>query len=169
MEYTYQDELRGKNGYRLVRVNSRGKLVEVLKEVYPKSGNHLYLTLDEKMQLDAETFIEQHLRHLRTTSGKDRAPYAKNAYAVAMEVKTGKIRAMVSYPDYDPGIWNQKVSQKDYQNLSYVMRNGTITEAPYDARGAANPEKEMQKHPLSVLPPDPLLSRSWFGWGWRKD
>jgi penicillin-binding protein 2 len=153
LEYTYQDELRGKNGYRLVRVNSRGKLVEVLKEVYPKSGNHLYLTLDEKMQLDAETFIEQHLRHLRTTSGKDRAPYAKNAYAVAMEVKTGKIRAMVSYPDYDPGIWNQKVSQKDYQNLSYVMRNGTITEAPYDARGAANPEKEMQKHPLSVLPP----------------
>ncbi|SEM72287.1 peptidoglycan D,D-transpeptidase FtsI family protein [Lihuaxuella thermophila] len=152
LEYSYQDQLRGKHGYRLVRVNATGKLVEVLKEVKPRPGNDLILSLDEKMQFGAEEFIENHLRSLRNTRGKDYAPYAKNAYAVAMEVKTGRIRAMVSYPDYDPNIWNGKVTAADYRNLSYVMRNGTIREAPYDARSADQPEQEYLKHPLSVLP-----------------
>ncbi|MBA4492939.1 peptidoglycan D,D-transpeptidase FtsI family protein [Paenactinomyces guangxiensis] len=152
LEYSYQDELRGKNGYRLVRVNASGKLVEVLKEVRPKPGNDIITTLDEKMQSGTEAFIDRHLRSLRTPGGSDYAPYAKNAYAVAMEVKTGKIRAMVSYPDYDPGIWNGKVTTRDYRNLSYVIRNGTIRESPYDARSAPDPDREYLKHPMSVVP-----------------
>lgn len=154
IEYSFQDDLRGENGYRLVRVNSSGKLVDVIKEVHPKPGSDLYMTLDEKMQLETEQYIESHLHYLRTQApGRDRAPYAKNAYAVAMEVDTGKIRAMVSYPDYDPNIWNGPVSAKAYQDLTPVIRNGTITAAPYDARGYANPDKEYNRHPFSVLPP----------------
>jgi penicillin-binding protein 2 len=152
LEYSYQDQLRGRNGYRLVRVNASGKLVDVLKEVPPKPGKDLVLTLDEKMQLSAQQFIEEYLRSLREASGDKRAPYARNAYAVAMEVKTGRIRAMVSYPDYDPNIWNGRITPEDYRRLSYVMRNGTIREAPYDARDEAYPEREYKKHPLSVLP-----------------
>jgi len=153
LEYSYQDELKGKNGYQLVRVNAQGKRVEVLKEVAPKPGDDLMLTLDEKMQLSTEAFIEKHLAQLRRTGGKNHAPHAKNAYAVAMEVKTGKIRTIVSYPDYDPNIWNRRVSKDDYKNLSYVMRNGTIKEAPYDARNLPKPDQEHLRHPLSVLPP----------------
>jgi penicillin-binding protein 2 len=153
LEYSFQDVLRGKHGYRLVRVNSQGKLVDVLKEVQPKAGNNLYTTLDEKMQLETEKFAEKHLRYLRTKApGKHRAPYARNAYAVAMEVKTGKVRTMMSYPDYDPNIWNRRVSPEDFKDLTYVIRNGTIMEAPFDARGYANPEKEFGRHPLSILP-----------------
>jgi penicillin-binding protein 2 len=152
IEYSYQDQLRGKHGYRLVRVNSSGKVVQVLKEVNPRPGNGLYLTLDEQMQLETEKFIEEHLRHLRTMGGKNQAPYAKSAYAVAMEVKTGKIRAMVSYPDYNPSIWNRRVSPKDYENLRFVIRNGTIEEAPFDASGYDNPDRVVNRHPFSVLP-----------------
>lgn len=153
LEYSYQDQLRGTNGYRLVRVNSSGKLVEVLKEVHPKPGHDLILTLDEKMQLGTEAFIDRHLRSLRAEDGKNQAPYAKNAYAVAIEVKTGKIRTMVSYPDYDPNIWNGRVTYADYSHLKLVMRNGTIREGPYDARSSANPDMVYVRHPLSVLPP----------------
>ncbi|WP_169713568.1 peptidoglycan D,D-transpeptidase FtsI family protein [Paludifilum halophilum] len=154
IEYSYQDELRGQNGYRVVRVNSSGKLVDVIKEIHPKPGNDLYTTLDEKMQLETEAFIKKHLSYLRTQApGRHRAPYARNAYAVAMEVKTGNIRTMVSYPDYDPNIWNGPVSAEDYKDLTPVIRNGTIREAPYDARHTANPEKEYPRHPFSVLPP----------------
>ncbi|MFC4076894.1 peptidoglycan D,D-transpeptidase FtsI family protein [Salinithrix halophila] len=153
IEYSYQDQLRGHNGYRLVRVNSSGKLVEVIKQVNPKPGNSLYMTLDEKMQLEGERFTEKHLEYLRNRApGRDRSPYARNAYAVAMEVKTGRIRSMISYPDYDPDIWNGAVTADDYKKLTYTIRNGTITEAPYDARYASDPEKEYRRHPLSVLP-----------------
>lgn len=152
LEYSYQDELKGKNGYQLIRVNSKGKRVEVLKKVEPKPGNDLVLTIDEQMQLSTEAFIEKHLKKLQQSN----APYAKNAYAVAMEVKTGKIRAMVSYPDYDPNIWNRRVSKKEYEFLSYVMRNGTIKEAPYDARDQQS-EREHLRHPLSVIPPGSVI------------
>lgn len=152
LEYSYQDELKGKNGYQLIRVNSQGKRVEVLKRVEPRPGNDLVLTIDEKMQLGAESFIENHLKKLQKT----RAPHAKNAYAVAIEVKTGKIRAMVSYPDYNPNIWNRRVSKKEYENLSYVMWNGTIREAPYDARNHPSNQEHL-RHPLSVVPPGSVL------------
>ncbi|WP_243648688.1 peptidoglycan D,D-transpeptidase FtsI family protein [Hazenella coriacea] len=152
IEYSYHDTLKGKHGYQLVRVNSSGKLVDILKEVPPQSGKDLYLTLDESMQLQAEQFTKQHLADLQQGKGVRPAPYAKTAYAVAMEVKTGKIRAMVSYPDYDPSMWNRKVTQKELSQLSFVMRNGTIQEAPYDARGSKDPEKEFTKHPFSVVP-----------------
>lgn len=154
LEYSYQDELRGKHGYRLVRVNSTGKVQDVIKEVKPKPGNDLTLTLDETMQLETEAFIQEQLKWLRTRApGRHRAPFAKNAYAVAMEVKTGHVRTMVSYPDYDANIWNGPVTAEDFQDLTYTLRNGTITEAPYDARGAADPEQEYQRHPMSVVPP----------------
>ncbi|MDR6225247.1 peptidoglycan D,D-transpeptidase FtsI family protein [Desmospora profundinema] len=154
VEYSYQDELRGKHGYRLVRVNSTGKVEDVIKEVKPKPGNDLVLTLDETMQAETEAFIEKQLQWLRTQApGRHRAPHAKNAYAVALEVKTGKVRTMVSHPDYDPNIWNGSVTAEDFQDLTYTLRNGTIMEAPYDARQAADPEQEYQRHPMSVLPP----------------
>jgi penicillin-binding protein 2 len=152
LEYSYQDVLRGENGYRLVRVNAQGKLVEVLKEVPSKPGKDLVLTLDEQIQSGTEAFIERHLASLRSRADDRRAPYAKNAYAVAMEVKTGKILAMVSYPDYDPDIWNRRVTPEDYRKLSYVIRNGTIREAPYDAREEEDPDREFARHPMSVLP-----------------
>ncbi|SDW67720.1 penicillin-binding protein 2 [Marininema mesophilum] len=153
LEYSYQDQLRGKNGYRIVRVNSSGKVQEVIKKVNPRSGNKLYTTLDEKMQSEGEKKVQQHLSYLRNQApGRDRSPYARNAYAVAMEVKTGRIRSMISYPDYDPDIWNGAVTAQDYKKLTYSIRNGTITEAPYDARNAVNPDKEYRRHPLSVLP-----------------
>ncbi|WP_091836660.1 peptidoglycan D,D-transpeptidase FtsI family protein [Marininema halotolerans] len=153
LEYSYQDQLRGKNGYRIVRVNSAGKVQEVIKKVNPRSGNKLYTTLDEKMQLEAEKKVEQHLSYLRNQApGRDRSPYARNAYAVAMEVKSGRIRSMISYPDYDPNIWNGSVTSQDYNKLAYTIRNGTISEAPYDARYADDPDKEYRRHPLSVLP-----------------
>ncbi|MDA8351872.1 MAG: penicillin-binding transpeptidase domain-containing protein [Firmicutes bacterium] len=153
IEYSYQDYLRGQHGYKVVRVNSTGKPVEVIKEVKPRPGNHLTLTLDESMQLETEAFIEKQLQWLREEApGRHRAPNARNAYAVAMEVKTGKIRTMVSYPDYDPNIWNGPVTAEDYKRLTYTIRNGTIQEAPYDARNAAHPEEEYRRHPMSVVP-----------------
>lgn len=154
VEYSYQDALRGEHGYRLVRVNSSGRVEEVIKEVKPQPGNDLTLTLDETMQLETEAFAAKQLEWLRTKApGRNRAPNAKNVYAVAMEVKTGKVRTMVSLPDYDPNIWNGPVTAEDYQTLTYTLRNGTIIEAPYDARDADDPEQEYQRHPMSILPP----------------
>lgn len=154
IEYAYEPYLRGKHGSKLVRVDSWGRIVEELEQENPEIGHSLYLNLDETVQLEAEQFIEDHLRNLRSWQmGRHRAPNAKNAYAVMMEVKTGKVRAMVSYPDYDPNIWKETLDDDYYRDeLNFVTNNGTIRNAPPDVRGASDLDEAVKYHPQSLLP-----------------
>lgn len=154
VEYAYQDVLRGHNGSRLVRVDAKGKIVDELERTNPEIGHSLYLNLDETIQLKGEQFVKEHLAYLRSyAAGRDYAPHAKNGYAVLMEVETGKVRAMISHPDYDPNMWVEGFTEAYFnEDLKFTMTNGTITSAPYDARGMENPADVIKSHPSSVLP-----------------
>lgn len=154
IEYSYEEDLRGKHGFKKVQVDSWGRIDEELEQKNPEIGNSLYLNLDEKIQSEAEEFIKNHLHKLRCCMpSKHLAPNAKNAYAVMMEVKTGKVRAMVSYPDYDPNIWKESLDDDYYVNeLNFVLNNGTIRNAPPDVRGASDLNEAAKYHPQSLLP-----------------
>lgn len=152
IERSYEEELRGENGYRMYQVAADQTILQQIKEVAPKRGNNLYLTIDQRVQLETRDFIKSFLPKLRAT-GRN-ASYAKNAYAVAMEVKTGKIVAMVSYPEYDPNIWTSGPDTETYEKNQYSFTNGTIRSAPYDVRPKTGKAAEMEnyKHPASVVP-----------------
>jgi penicillin-binding protein 2 len=150
VEYMMQDELRGENGYREMLVDAKGKTIREIKEIPPKQGNNVYLTVDSRMQSEIKQAIEAHLKYLREEAPpRVRAPNAKTAYAVAMEVETGKIVAMISYPDYDPNVWNYPVDQETYDKIQFYIQNGAISEAPYDAY--PKPYAEHLKHPSSLV------------------
>ncbi|MMZ57836.1 Penicillin-binding protein 2B [compost metagenome] len=152
IERSYEEELRGKNGYRMYQVAADQTILQQINEVPPKQGNNLYLTIDQRVQLEIRDFIRGFLPNLRNT-GRN-ASYAKNAYAVAMEVKTGKIVAMVSYPEYDPNIWTSGLDKEAYEQNQYSFTNGTIRSAPYDVRPKTGKDAEMEnyKHPASIVP-----------------
>ncbi|WP_082129844.1 peptidoglycan D,D-transpeptidase FtsI family protein [Aneurinibacillus tyrosinisolvens] len=152
IERSYEKDLRGENGYRVYQVAANQTILQEISEMPPKQGNNLYLTIDERVQLETRDFIKNFLPKLRAT-GKN-ASNAKNAYAVAMEVKTGKIVAMVSYPEYDPTIWTNGPDKNTYYANMYSITNGTIREATHDVRPKTgkDAEKEAQKHPGSIVP-----------------
>ncbi|UFJ41699.1 penicillin-binding protein [Brevibacillus humidisoli] len=152
VERSYEEELRGENGYRLYLVGADQTALQQVKEVPPKRGNDVYLTIDERVQLQVRDYIKEFLPQLRRTIPD--AANAKGAYAVAMEVETGKVVAMVSYPEYDPNVWVDGPDQATYEQIQYAVTNGTIREAPYDVRpktGQAAVE-ENYKHPKSIVP-----------------
>ncbi|MET3288355.1 UNVERIFIED_CONTAM: penicillin-binding protein 2 [Brevibacillus sp. OAP136] len=152
VERSYEEQLRGENGYRQYEVTSDQKVIRMVKEKPPTKGNDLYLTIDDRVQLGVRDFIKDFMPKLR--SSVDKATYAKGAYAVAIEVKTGKIVAAVSYPEYDPNVWLKGLDSDTYNQIKYAVTNGTIKDAPYDVRpktGAAA-EAEGYKHPQSVVP-----------------
>jgi penicillin-binding protein 2 len=150
IEHMMQNALRGENGYKEMQVDARGRMIRELKEVPPKQGNHVYMTIDSRMQKETKEAIEAHLKYLRQDAPvRIKAPNAKTAYAVAMEVDTGKLVTMMSYPDYDPNVWNYPVSTEMYKDLRFVEINGAIREAPYDARPGQF--KEHLKHPSSLV------------------
>ncbi len=78
-----------------------------------------------------------------------RGNQAVSGYAVAIEVDTGRVMAMVSMPDYDPNFWiSPIILQKDLDKIAFSYTNGTIRE-----RYANFLDNTFGKHPSSLVPP----------------
>jgi penicillin-binding protein 2 len=92
VEYTFEEELRGYDGQKLIEVDVAGREVRTAGE--PRQaipGNSLRLTLDLDLQQAMEDILAQQLRTL----------YKKQGVAIAMNPQTGEVLGMVSLPSYD--------------------------------------------------------------------
>lgn len=61
------------------------------------SGKSIKTSLDRRIQYLTETALKEGLEKYKAQAGN----------IIVMETKTGKIRAMASYPNYDPGIFSE--------------------------------------------------------------
>ena len=99
LEAVYDHYLRGRDGYRKVIVDSRGRIQEVIEEVEPQPGQDLVTTID----LDLQLVAEDRLRN----SPKGRG------VIVAMDPNNGEVYAMASYPTYDPNLFSQRITTRE--------------------------------------------------------
>ncbi len=88
LEQYYDTQLRGKEGYRRVVVDSRGRVIDEIESVPPQAGQDLVTTIDLDLQLVAE-------EQLSKTS-------TKRGTLIAMDPNNGEIIAMASAPTFDP-------------------------------------------------------------------
>jgi len=100
VEQYYNDILMGKNGYRQVMVNSRGKEVGTLTDVPAVPGKQLKLTIDLDLQIAAEEALE-----------------GKPGAIVAMNPRNGEILAMVSRPAFDPNEFAVHITRDEWNAL----------------------------------------------------
>ncbi|BCD68000.1 penicillin-binding protein 2 [Nitratiruptor sp. YY09-18] len=99
LEKFYNSYLEGQLGYKLVKVSAFNEELETLKRVDPVQNNHLYTTIDLRLQKYIQSLFE----------GK---------MGVAIVMKTdGEILAAVSYPEYDLNMFVSGISRKDWQRL----------------------------------------------------
>ncbi|HZO89129.1 MAG TPA: penicillin-binding protein 2 [Chthonomonadaceae bacterium] len=89
LEYTYEAELRGKEGGQRIEVDARGRMRRVVEEVKPLPGRTLRLTLDRDLQQVAYDALQE--------------AFAKGhpGAAVALDPRDGAVLAFVSVPSYD--------------------------------------------------------------------
>jgi penicillin-binding protein 2 len=104
IEQTYDAELRGKDGERVVVVDSRGQL---LKEYETKStpaipGKNLTLSIDLDLQQEAARWLD----------GPE-----KVGAVVAMDPRNGEILTLVSAPAFNPNLFARRLQQADWQAL----------------------------------------------------
>ena len=92
IERAWERELHGEDGGRQIEVDSRGRLLRVLSERHSTVGNSVVLTIDNRLQQDAE----------RAFGGLAGA-------AVVMDVNTGEILAFVSSPMFDPSLFAGRI------------------------------------------------------------
>jgi penicillin-binding protein 2 len=97
--------LRGKRGIKKIEVNAKYRQVSVISEHPAVSGNSLVLTLDSKVQAAMEKSLQETIERIAKTRPKCQA-----GAAVLVNVKTGGVVAMASYPTMDPNDFSKGLS-----------------------------------------------------------
>lgn len=115
IEVVAEEYLRGKDGIKRVEVDTGGRLTEVLDEDPAIPGNDVILTLDTKLQKVAMESLEKNIKSIREMGGKNNFGDADAGAAVAIDVNTGEILVMASYPSYDPSIFLEDASNAEAQ------------------------------------------------------
>lgn len=112
LEAVYDADLRGEPGFRKVLVDSQGRVTGTAQDKAPVPGGNLVTSLDAGVQGAAEKALGNAVQNARKQGHK-----ADAAAAVVMDVQTGRLVAMASYPTYDPSIWTGGISQDEYDAL----------------------------------------------------
>lgn len=107
IEKTFENELRGKVGYRTVEVDVHGKEVRELDKVLPSKAKNIFLSLDQELQ-------ELARKGLRGRKGA----------VVAIDPNNGLVKVLVSSPDFNPNIFNETAKG----NLRFLSSD---TNAPF--------------------------------------
>ncbi len=104
IELTAEGYLRGTNGYRRIQIDESGKIKTISEEAV-KPGSDVVLTIDMRLQKAAMESLEKNIQVIRQ---KPHSKNTKDAYAgaaVVIDVNTGEVLALASYPSYDPSIY----------------------------------------------------------------
>ena len=119
VEKAYDTWLRGKPGYKLVAVDSMGRVLGDSGEVDSTPGDTLVTSIDSKVQAYVEKKLHSAMVTARGTFDKvtGRNYAAESGAAVVMEARTGRIVAMASQPTYDPEVWSGGISRKQLKRL----------------------------------------------------
>ena len=106
IEKKYNEWLSGKNGSKIVEVDAKQTVVTENMMIQPESGKNLILTIDSVVQSALYSAIKRHAEENSFEGGA----------GVIMNIKTGELIAMTSYPEFDANILSQG---KDTQTIGY--------------------------------------------------
>ena len=119
VELTYESELRGQTGLRILEVDAEGDTVQELPGgSAPVAGHDIVLTIDVNEQAVAEQALREELDRARgrpVRSGP--AQLAPAGSVVVLDPADGSVVAMASYPDYDPSAFSDGIDQVEWDFL----------------------------------------------------
>jgi penicillin-binding protein 2 len=140
IEGKYESLLHGINGYYKVQVNAMGERVKLISQAEPVKGKDIYLTIDLNLQKTAESALKRGIQAIRTggtfkskfgdVQVNKAAPNAQVGAVVAIEVDTGDVLAMASYPDYNPNLFADGISNIDWSKLQTKNTRDPLAPAP---------------------------------------
>lgn len=99
IEENYEDELGGEQGFVEAKRDSLGNILSVNNNVLKEAedGADIILTIDPNVQYFVEEILEKSIKDLDAESGT----------ILVMDIKTGAIKAMASYPAFNPNEYNE--------------------------------------------------------------
>ncbi len=118
LEAQYNTALTGKPGTETVSVNAAGDVTGTVGETAPVNGDTLVTSINSKVQALVQTQLADAIARSRA-EGND-----VDQGAAIVETTTGRIVAMASYPDYNPSVWTNGISESEF-NYLFGASSGT--------------------------------------------
>ena len=113
IEYVFEPYLRGENGSKQTDMAIDGtKTGEyITKEAI--QGNDVVLTIDANLQQTAEESLKNNLQKIRNGEYGE-ARNVQSGAVVVLDVKTGEVLALASYPDFEPELFIDGISTEKW-------------------------------------------------------
>lgn len=177
VELSYDHLLRGENGSRMVETDALGSIERQNIITPPKNGTDLTLSIDADVQSKLHSVLHAHSQKQGFQGGA----------AVIMDVQTGELLALTSFPEYDNAAFtdgnNAVVRATSIHPRSPLLNRavsglytpGSILKPIFAAaalnEGIISPEKEIHSTGKLVLPnpydpSNPSIFRDWTVHGW---
>lgn len=134
LEESYEAELRGIEGQRVLEVTARGTVVGTLSEREPAPGNDLRTHLDLDLQVAVERLLADGIVASRDILRDDgRFLPSTGGSAIVLDATDGRVLAMASYPSYDPREFVGGVSQTYWAEINDPDNNTPLFHRPIQA------------------------------------
>ncbi|NLJ41729.1 MAG: hypothetical protein GX352_09025 [Clostridiales bacterium] len=95
-----------RQGRLVAEKDSLGKVIRVLGEDPPQNGDEVILTIDSQLQRSVSNILKEEIEKMSKGippyNEDNIAPLAEEGAAVILDVNTGEILSLVSYPSFDP-------------------------------------------------------------------
>lgn len=112
LEEYYNEALSGANGLRIVETDALGRTQEGSIVEKPTDGDTLTLSVDARVQEKLHAFIRDTANDFKYMAGA----------GIVMDVNTGELLAMTSYPEYDSAILSEGKERKIIQGYNLDKR-----------------------------------------------
>ena len=116
IESLFENYLRGTKGKEEIEMTVDGTVTGETITKEPKQGSTVVLTIDSKLQEVAENALKNNIEKIRNGGFSNRYD-AKGGCVAVIDVHSGEILAMASYPDYNPNSWVGGISVAEYNQI----------------------------------------------------
>lgn len=112
LEIQYDSYLRGTPGIKTLIVDRQEAITAQAQNTAPIAGDHLVTSLDARLQGAVEVALADAVKR-----GRANGYISDSGAAVVMDVKTGQILALASYPTYDPNAFEKGLTVAQASDL----------------------------------------------------
>ncbi|MBE7022423.1 MAG: hypothetical protein E7414_04340 [Ruminococcaceae bacterium] len=114
-EKAFEEYLRGVDGTNSIERKIREGETEVVYSKDPIPGHSVMLTIDKDLQWAAEESLARNIQKIAATSKYGSGHDANAGAVVALDLNTGEVLALASYPTYDPA--------RFYEDYNAMLQN----------------------------------------------
>lgn len=128
VEKVFEKYLKGKNGTKQIDMSVDGVVTDEYVSTEAQAGSDIVLTIDADLQRATEKALEDNIKSMQNGTLKG-ATTASVGAAVVVNVKTGEVLAMASYPNYEPTLFIDGISTDNWNKYLNDSRKPLVNKA----------------------------------------